>query len=178
MTSVQSDKKYLDHLSKLIYWVKSTAKSYDFLAGDDALDNPQSQKSRDQRAAAIAKKRQRDSCDRQQPQIHPDVNQRLSQHHEKHAQGQIHAEIVSRNLHGFQQAEKQYQECDKDDAAADKTELFGCGGKYEIRLALRQKFQLGLQSPPHSPPQVLATAHGNNGLQNVIALALRISRWI
>ncbi len=67
------------------------------VSSDDALDHSKHNKGNYYRGAAVAYKRQRDSGNGQDSQVHSDINKDMEKEHRKNADYNKHPVIVPRN---------------------------------------------------------------------------------
>src|SRR5437762_7915158 len=99
----------------------------------DALQDPQRREQRDQRAAALADKRQRHARHRDEPDIHADVNEHLEEDESHHPYGHQPTKRVVGVPGDAQAAEEQDDEKAEEHHGADEAELFGADAEDVVR---------------------------------------------
>ena len=142
---------------------------------EHALQQAQADEDADQRGAAKADERQRDAGDRQQPDVHPHVDEELEEEHRRHAGGQQLAKSITRVGRHAQAAPEQRAEERQQRHRPDEAQFLAEHGEDEIGVLHAQKVELSLGAVAQTAPPKPAGADADPRLNDVVALAQGIA---
>src|SRR5205807_9830265 len=110
----------------------------------DALQDPQRREQRDQRAAALADKRQRHARHRDEPDIHADVNEHLEEDESNHPDRNQPSEGIIGMTRNSQAAEEQDDEEPEEHHGPHEPELFSADAEDVVGRLRAQVVELRL----------------------------------
>src|SRR5690606_26864524 len=148
-----------------------------FAAHHDALDKPDAEHQRDERATAGADEGQRQPGDGHHADVHADGHQRLEEDHRRHAVADQRTGHVGGEPGGPQDAEQHNADQHEHHHRADEAELLGDDGKNVVGVPHPQEAKLALGALHVAFAEQPAVADGRQRLADVVigvAIQLRV----